>query len=140
MSGFECFGSTVGFLCADKDMSNAAHQFTPVWLGIGTSGTPTRGNAAILKKGPAGEDGAGEIKGAPLGILQNRPVKGEACTVMIRDVSMCLAGSDWTPGDTIGVDADGNAVKVDGAGFAIAVESAAKGDISTILLLPRAAS
>ncbi|RZL29665.1 MAG: hypothetical protein EOP64_00235 [Sphingomonas sp.] len=251
MSGFECFGSAMGFLPADQDMSDEKHQFTPVWLGVGTSNTPLRGNAACLKKavksGPApapapnqqdsftladaditvgkafgftlngtaishaaaanetgtqiltdlgnkakaadsalnsavsaaggtttlklsaktadavaytaiqnlghtadvpapapavkdSDDGAGEIKGAPLGILQNRPVQGEACSVMIRDVSNCLAGSDWTPGDNIGVDDDGNAVKVDGAGFAIAVEAAVKGDVSTILLLPRAAS
>lgn len=89
----------------------------------------------------AGDDedaGVGELKGGPLGILQNRPQQGEACNVLISGISMVVAGGEWAPGDSLGVDDDGAVVKVtDGAVLGVAAKSAVKGAISSILLLPR---
>lgn len=247
---FERPGLELGMYSADADFSAQEHQYTAVWLGVGTVGTTIAGNAAILKKAQAdnnapavpkqkdsftltdpvaagttysfklggelishvagaSEDaaavlgalgtaavaeeanlqqsvdssgtapklvleaktadafaysdfvalshtsdvpapapgsngneapGAGELKGGPIGILQNCPLRGEACLVLVSGISIVRAGGEWAPGDTLGTDADGNVVKhAGGPVLGIASEGATKGALSSILLLPRSA-
>lgn len=265
---FDRPGLEIGFLQADQDLSDESHQFTAVWVGVGTSPTAVSGNAAILKPGtqpsggtshgsgssstpapkqqdsftladsdltvgtaygfdiggqtvsvtaqtgqtvtqllnavgtaaegkdanitftvtdsagtgklqinattndaitfanfshlthtsdqpapPAGSGSgsgssssgsspaAGEIKGPAFGILQNRPIQGEAANVMTSGVSVARAGGDWQPGDLLGTDDEGALVKVtSGQALGLAIEAATEGDLSNILLLPRSAA
>lgn len=114
----------------DADSSLAGHTGVPNQPG---SAVPNFGNALYRfckitgshQVGRAGSGDAAEV----VGVVQNKPqVVGQAATVGIRGVTNLLAGGKIEPGDHIGADDQGRAVKTTaGAANTLAIAITAAG-------------
>jgi hypothetical protein len=128
---YEIPGFYVGVFPADVDMSvESTWQFQGVgiYTALSTTGQGV-GGAALC---------ASSTSSSPiLGILQNNPQQGEAGTVMVSGVSKALAGGTLNIGDLLMVNSAGAFVKATSSNFAVAqaLELAASGDITTVLLI-----
>ena len=124
----------VGVFPANIDMSNeATFQFCGVGIGAATGsvqGTGT-GGAALIAVTAQGQN--------ILGILQNNPLQGDAGNVMEHGVSKAQAGAAVaTIGTLLMVNASGQFIPVTAGNNAVAMalESAASGDVFTVLVKP----
>lgn len=119
----------VGVFPADTDLSASSNQFTGVgvYTAVSTTGTGV-GGAAIAA--------FASLSSPIIGVLQNNPQQGEAGTVMVQGVTKAVAGGAFNPGDMLMCTTGGKFVKATTGNFAVAValEVAANGDITTILL------
>lgn len=120
----------VGVFPANVDMSvESSWQYSGVSVGTatGTQGTGV-GGAALIS--PASSS-------TPIiGVLQNNPALGEAGSVMVQGVTKAIAGGVFQIGDLLMVNSAGAFVKATSTNYivAIALEQAASGDITTVLL------
>lgn len=122
----------VGVLPANVDMSNeASFQFSGVCVATADSvqGAGVGVGAALIS--PSG------ASSPILGVLQNNPLQGEAGQVMVQGVSKALAGGTFSPGDLLMIDSSGKFIKCTSTNFAVAqaLEQAASGDVTTVLLV-----
>lgn len=126
----------VGVFPADIDMSaqptagqDPTYQYTgvSVYTAISASGTGV-GGAAIIPPG--------STSSPIIGVLQNNPQQGEAGTVMVQGVTKAVAGGAFQIGDSLMCTAAGKFVKATSTNYqvAIALETAANNDVTTILL------
>lgn len=83
------------------------------------------------------------VKDRPLGIAQTNPQNAQAISVMQAGISKVVAGATLTPGDEVGTDSAGRAVKKNptstGANYGDYVmgqvlEGAAVGELATVLI------
>jgi hypothetical protein len=128
----------VGVLPADIDMSaqpnaneDPTYQYTGVcvWTAVSTTGTGI-GGAALVPPG--------STSSPIIGVLQNNPQLGEAGQVMIQGVTKAAAGGTFQIGNLLACNSSGKFVLwSSGSTYAVAValETAASGDITTILML-----
>lgn len=128
---YEIPNFTVGVLPADADMSvEATYQFSGVcaYTAVSTVGTGV-GGAALCPPSAASTP--------IIGILQNNPQQAEAGTVLVQGVSKALAGGAFNIGDLLMVNSVGKFLKATAGNFAVAqaLETAASGDITTVLLV-----
>lgn len=128
---YEIPNFTVGVLPADVDMSNeASFQYAGVcvYTAVSTVGTGV-GGAAICPPSAASTP--------IIGILQNNPQQAEAGTVLIQGVSKALAVAAFNIGDLLMVDSNGKFLKATAGNYAVAqaLEKAASGDVTTVLLV-----
>lgn len=120
----------VGVLPADIDMSvEATYQYSGVcvYTAVSTQGTGFGGAALIPPSGTS----------VPIiGVLQNNPQQGEAGQVMVQGVTKAIAGGSFNIGALLMVTSSGQFVLATSTNYAVAValEKAASGDITTILL------
>jgi len=76
----------------------------------------------------------------PIGVLQNAPTSGGGASVMLEGISKVIAGGDLAPGDLVGTDGSGHAVKyspgTDTTKYIVgtALATAASGDITSIAI------
>lgn len=116
---------------ANVDMSSeASFQFTAVKLIAASGGVSGAGvGGAALAHPSAG--------GAILGILQNNPFIGEAGEVEIHGISQAKLSGVTAIGQILMVDANGLFLPATAGnyGVAMALETGAVGDISTVLLM-----
>lgn len=122
----------VGVLPADIDMSSeSSYQYAGVcvYTAVSTTGTGI-GGAALINPG-------GLASSPIIGVLQNNPQQGEAGQVMVQGVTKAQAGGIFNIGDMLMVNAAGQFLKATSTNFAVgmALEKAAVGDITTVLLL-----
>lgn len=116
---------------ADVDMSTiAVWQYAAVWLGPAINipaGTGT-GNATVQAQG--------SLTTPPIGVLQNNPVQGSAAEVMVTGVTKAIAGGTIAVGQLVTANASGAFVVAATGNYVVgqALESAATGDITTVLL------
>lgn len=127
---FEIPDFLVGEWPADIDMSNeASYQYAgvSVYTAVSTQGTGV-GGAALINPGGTSSP--------IIGVLQNNPQQGEAGTVMVQGVTKALAAGAFNIGDILMVNSAGKfvAATTGNLGVAIALEKAASGDITTVLL------
>jgi len=125
----------VGLYPADVDMSNkAVWQFAPVWLAPATTTTGTGVGGAALT-------GAGALGYPPFGILQNNPKLGESGLVLpfgCGGISKALLKGNVAIGNFLTANVGGTGLIVVAAGgyaLAIALETGATGDYSTVMLV-----
>jgi len=71
-----------------------------------------------------------------IGVLQNKPIAGEAATVAISGVTKAAAGGTITAGNSVGVDANGKfvAAATGDRRVGVALMSAVSGDIFPLLI------
>lgn len=71
-----------------------------------------------------------------IGLTQQPGLQGDGICVMLQGISRCMALGTWATGDALSVGAGGKLQKAGSSDtiFAIALESAVAGDISTCLL------
>lgn len=121
----------VGVLPADIDMSSeSSFQYAGVcvYTAVSTTGTGI-GGAALINPGGAS---------VPIiGILQNNPQQGEAGSVMVQGVSKALAAGAFNIGDVLMVNSAGAFLKATSTNYGVAqaLEKAAIGDVTTVLLV-----
>lgn len=129
--GYEIPNFVVGVLPADVDMSNeATFQYTGVcvYTAVSQLGAGV-GGAAICPP---------SASSSPImGVLQNNPIAGEAGQVLVEGVSKAHAGGVFNIGDLLMVNASGLFIKATSGNYAVAMalETAASGDITTVLLV-----
>lgn len=127
----------VGVFPSDIDMSaevgsgpNFSYQYTGigVYTAISTTGTGV-GGAALIPLATA--------SGPMIGVLQNNPQQGEAGQVMVLGVTKAQAGGTFHIGDLLMTTSAGTFIKATSTNYQVAqaLETAASGDITTILLL-----
>ncbi len=123
----------VGIFPADIDMSvEATYQFTGVsiYTAVSTTGTGIGGAALIPPSGTS----------SPIiGILQDNPSQGQAGNVLVHGVSKAQAGASFGIGTLLMCNSAGLFVPATSGNYIVAqaLESAASGDITTVLLLNR---
>lgn len=120
----------VGVLPADINMSTeSTYQYSGVcvYTAVSVSGAGV-GGAALCPPSATSNP--------IIGVLQNNPQQGEAGTVMIQGVTKAIAGGVFHIGDFLMVNSTGQFVKATSTNFivATALETAASGDITTVLL------
>ena len=121
----------VGVFPADIDMSTeSTYQYSGVcvYTAVSTQGAGVGGAALIPPSGAS----------SPIiGVLQNNPQQGEAGTVMVQGVTKAIAAAAFNIGDLLMVNTSGQFLKATSTNYAVAqaLETAATGDITTILLI-----
>ena len=124
----------VGVLPSDADLSvEASYQYTAVCVGAAANTLGQGVGGAALQK-----PSSGAAVGPAIGILQNNPVVGEAGVVMVHGVSKAICHTAWSIGQLLAVDAaSGGLIPATSGLYAVAqaLENAAVGDISTVLLV-----
>lgn len=128
---YEIPNFTVGVLPADVDMSSeAAFQYAGVcvYTAISTVGTGV-GGAALCPPSAASSP--------IIGVLQNNPQQAEAGTVLVQGVSKAQAAASFNIGDLLMTNSSGQFLKATAGNYAVAqaLEKAASGDITTVLLI-----
>lgn len=126
----------VGVFPADINMSVetangiGSYQFTGVgvYTALSTEGTGVGGAALI---------GLNVASGPMVGVLQNNPQQGEAGQVMVTGVTKAQAGGAFHIGDLLMVNSAGQFVKATSTNYCVAqaLETAANGDVTTVLLI-----
>lgn len=126
----------IGVLPADIDMSaqpqgnqDPTFQYTGVcvYTAVSTEGAGVGGAALIPPSGAS----------SPIiGVLQNNPKQGEAGTILNQGVTKAKAGGPLSIGDLVMCNSAGAFLKATSGNYAVgvALEQAATGDITTILL------
>lgn len=134
---YEMPNFVVGVLPADIDMSaqpnpeqlDPTYQYTgvSVYTALSTEGTGV-GGAAIIP--PV------STSSPIIGVLQNNPQQGEAGQVTCEGITKALAGGALSIGDLVKCLPNGSFAKATAGSYAVgvAMELAASGDITTILL------
>jgi Uncharacterized conserved protein (DUF2190) len=126
----------VGVFPADINMNTETgeyynYQYTGVcvYTAVSTQGTGIGGAAVIPPSATS----------SPIiGVLQNNPQQGEAAQVMVSGVTKAQAGGAFQIGSLLMVNSAGQFIAwVSGSGYAVAqaLETAANGDITTVLLV-----
>ena len=121
----------VGVFPSDIDMSTeSSYQFTGVgvYTAVSTTGTGV-GGAALIPMA--------STSSPMLGVLQNNPQQGEAGQVMVQGVTKAQAGGTFHIGNLLMTNSAGQMVLATSTNFAVAqaLETAASGDITTVLLI-----
>jgi hypothetical protein len=121
----------VGVFPADIDMSSeASFQYTGVcvYTAVSQQGTGF-GGAALINPGGTSSP--------IIGVLQNNPQPGEAGQVMVQGVTKAQAGGAFQIGNLLMVNSAGQFVVATSGNYAVAqaLETAASGDVTTVLLI-----
>jgi hypothetical protein len=114
-------GQDIGTLTAENDLSEKQYYCVEV-------------------TGDNQVDVCDNVADRPIGILQNKPVAGEAATVRVQGVSKAVAGGAIAAGSTCGPDSDGQVIAVTADAktvIGIALNGAgAAGDVFSLLVTP----